>query len=54
MEKPTEPNKSNLEEGLNKSSDNNTNSSEKKQASKSEAVPETVKKEINFDSTKFQ
>ena len=49
MEKPTEPNKSNLEEGLNKSSDNNTNSSEKKQASKSEAVPKTVKKEINFE-----
>ena len=49
MEKPTEPNESNLEERLKMTSDINTNPSEKKQAGISEAEPKTVKKEINFD-----
>ncbi|MGB2341188.1 MAG: DUF349 domain-containing protein [Flavobacteriaceae bacterium] len=49
MEKPTEPNESNLEEGLKMTSDIDSNPSEKKQAGVSETEPKTVKKETNFD-----
>ena len=54
MEKPTEPNESNLEEGLNKTSEINTGKSEEKQVHEPQAGNKTVKTIIDFDALELE
>ena len=54
MEKPTEPNESNLEEGLNKTSEINTDKSEEKQVHEPETGNKTVKTKIDFDALELE
>jgi len=54
MEKPTEPNESNLEEGLNKTSEINTGKSEEKQVHEPQAGNKTVKTKIDFDALELE
>ena len=54
MEKPTEPNESNLKEGLIKTSEINTGKSEEKQVHEPQAGNKTVKKKIDFDALKLE
>lgn len=54
MEKPTESNESNLEEGLNKTSEINTDKSEEKQVHEPETGNKTVKTKIDFDALELE
>ena len=54
MEKPTESNESNLEEGLNKTSEINTDKSEEKQVHKPKTGNKTVKTKIDFDALELE